>query len=267
MRVSLEEVGRRGRLSLTFGLQDGKTILRDSYCEVPFKITHLLGQGTGRPQMILMQCTAGLFGGDDLECDIRVKSGARVRITQQSATRIHPSRGRQAVQRSQIFVESGASLQLYLEPIIPFADSRLNQSTRIEVEAGGRLAYWEAFMTGRVGSGESWQFRELASETQLHSAGRLIYLDRFRICAGDAQNSRWAMGTASYLGTGLYLDPQSRYFASAMHELLPESGIDSVTDSLTTVRVVSADGPEFHRSGDLFRAQAATMETHALASP
>ena len=262
MRVPLEDIGRRGRLSLAFALQNGRTVLRDSYCEVPFKITRLLNSDAELPHMILMQCTAGLFGGEDVECDIRVERGANVRITQQSATKVHPSQDRQAVQRIRIIVESGASLQLYFEPIIPFADSRLNQATRIEVEAGGRLAYWEGFMTGRVGSGESWQFKELASETQLSSDGVLLYLDRFRLSSGGRQDSKWAMDTGSYLGTGLYLGPRSPHFASALHQSLPAAGVDTLTDILTAVRVVSDSGPDFHHCCEMFRRHAET-ETFA----
>src|SRR5438046_1828054 len=102
MPIALSEVGRSGRLDLTFTQQDGRTILRDAYCEVPFKITRILNPDSAPAHLILMQCTAGLFGGDDVACSIHVESGARVLITQQSATKIHPSQGRNAIQRNRI---------------------------------------------------------------------------------------------------------------------------------------------------------------------
>ena len=80
MRVALADVGRRGRMALTFVLQNGQTVLRNAYCEIPFKITRVLN--SSQPvHLILMHCTAGLFGGDDVECSIRVERGARVQIT------------------------------------------------------------------------------------------------------------------------------------------------------------------------------------------
>src|SRR5437879_6537914 len=130
MRVPLAEIGRHGRLDLTFVLQNGRTILRNAYCEIPFKITRVLNRSRPVAHLILMQCTAGLFGGDDIECSIRVERGARVMVTQQAATRIHPSEDLPAVQRHHVFVEAGAELQLYLEPVIPFAGSSLRQTTR-----------------------------------------------------------------------------------------------------------------------------------------
>jgi urease accessory protein len=256
MRVPLADVGRRGRMSLTFGLQNDRTILKESYCEVPFKITRLLNADSGTPHLILMHSTAGLFGGDEVECSIRVEGGASVRITQQSATRIHPSAGRVAIQRNRLVVESGANVQFYLEPIIPFADSSLNQSTSIDLHAGGRLAYWEGFMTGRVGRGERWQFQRLTSETRLTVDGKLTYLDRFDLMREERPASRWAMWNGNYLGTGLYIDPTSRSIASSLHELLPDAGVDALSDTLTAVRVISTEGPDFHRSQELFCRQA-----------
>jgi urease accessory protein UreH len=199
-----------------------------------------------------MHSTAGLFGGDDLHCAIRVERGARIRITQQSATKIHPSGDRLATQRTQVFVEAGAELQLHLEPIIPFADSRLLQETHLTIENGGRLSYWEGFMTGRVGRGESWRFKELASETKLHHGGRLVYLDRFRLAPTSTAQSTWTMGNAGYTGIGLHVGEDAPSRASELHEALPEAGADALSGSVTLARIVSLTGPHFHHCREVF---------------
>ena len=252
MRVPLADVGRRGRLELTFARQNGRTILRHSYCETPFKVTRLLDAANAPAHLILMHSTAGLFGGDELDCSIRIERGARVRITQQSATRIHPSQGRPAIQRIRVFVEAGAELNMYLEPVIPFAESRLWQTTSLEVEPGARLSFWEAFMMGRVGRGERWQFAELVSETQLRWGSRVVYLDRFRLLAKVAEHSTLVMGNNNYLGTGLVAGSRVLELAKAMREDLPAAGIDTPTPEFAMARVVSHDGPGFHRSRELF---------------
>src|SRR5215471_18757740 len=91
MRVPLAEVGRRAAMDLIFAQQDGQTVLRQAYCEVPFKVTRILNWSHSAAHLILMHSTAGVFGGDELECSLRVERGARVLLTQQSATKIHPS--------------------------------------------------------------------------------------------------------------------------------------------------------------------------------
>ena len=255
-RVPLTEVGRRGRMDLVFALQDGRTVLRNAYCEVPFKVTRVLSSDSPLAHVILMHSTAGLFGGDDLECTIRVETGARVRLTQQSAAKIHPSEDRVALQRTRVVVESGAELELHLEALIPFAESRLSQQTHLEVESGGRLSYWEGFMTGRAGRGESWKFHELASETRLNVGGKLIYLDRFRIVPGEMPHSPpfspWTMDTADYTGIGLHVSGDAREFASRLRESIPDAGVDTLDGNTALVRVVAPSGPEFHRCRDMF---------------
>src|SRR5215813_6989614 len=159
MPVALAEVGRHGRMSLTFAAQNGQTVLQQAYCEIPFKITRVLNSRQPWAHLILMQCSAGLFGGDELDCSIRVERGAQVLLTQQSATRVHPTLGPPAIQKHRVFVENGGELQLYLEPVIPFAGSSLMQSIRIDMEANARLVFWEGLMSGRIGRGERWKFQ------------------------------------------------------------------------------------------------------------
>ena len=237
-------------MDLTFAGRDGRTVLHNAYCETPFKITRVLN---GRPpiaHLILMHSTAGVFGGDELECSIRVERGSRVLITQQSATKIHPSGGRPAIQRNHVVVEAGGELHLYLEPLIPFADSILRQTTRIDVEAGGRLMFLEAFMAGRIGRGERWQFQELALETQLFWDSRLVYLDRFRL--NGLVDSPWTMADCNYLATGLCVGEHASSFARMLRQKLPEAGIDAPVPEVAVTRIVSAAGPDFHRYREIF---------------
>jgi urease accessory protein UreH len=244
-------------MDLAFALQNGETVLQHSYCEVPFKITRVMNSRQTAAHLILMHCTAGLFGGDDIECAIRIKSGARVLLTQQSATKVHPSGDRPAIQKTSVIVDSDAELQLYLEPVIPFADSILRQTTYIQVATGGRLVFWEGLMAGRVGRGESWQFQELSSETQLRTGNLLTYLERFRLLPDKARTS-WAMGDRTYVGTGLYVGQHARSLAMDLHNMIPEAGIDRPENHVVIARVIGARGPDFYHSREVFTRVAET---------
>ncbi len=262
MRVPLKAIGRRARIYLAFAHQDNQTVLRHAYCEIPFKITRLLNSSRPAGHLILMHCGAGLFGGDEWECWIRVERGARVVITQQSATKVHPSDARPAIQSNHVVVEAGAELQLYFEPVIPLGDSILKQNTRIDVEPGGRLIFWEGLMAGRVGRGERWEFRELTSETDLWLNDKLMYLDRFHLPNGF-EESAWTMADCNYIGTGLYIGERALRFAKSFHERLPEAGVDTLP-GLALTRVVSATGPNFHRCHEMFRLCVSRISEFAL---
>jgi urease accessory protein len=259
--VSITEVGRHGRLDIALSLQNGRTAIRHSYCEVPFKITRLLDADLpGFAQLILMQCTAGLFGGDQIESLIHVDAGARVVLTQQSATKIHPSRDLAAIQRTRIIVENGASAVVDFEPVIPFANSRLHQSTHIEVEPGASLLFWEGMMAGRIGRDERWQFAELKSETRLDKCGRPLYLDRVSLNPeSDNPQTRWIMKDSVYVGTGLLFCERADQFAVQLHDAMPAVGVDILSPELVIVRVAVASGPEFHQYRETFRMQSANF--------
>ncbi|HET9129583.1 MAG TPA: urease accessory protein UreD [Terriglobia bacterium] len=255
MTVSISEVGRQGRLDIAFALRDGRTSIRHSYCEVPFKITRLLEAGLpGFAHLIVMQCTAGLFGGDSVESVFHIECGARVLLTQQSATKIHPSGNLPAIQRMRIVVESGAVLVSDFEPVIPFAESRLNQSTQIELERGAGLVYWEGLMAGRIGKNERLRFSELRSELRLDQAERPLYLDRI-LLKPDAQDlqSHWVMNDSGYVGTGLYYGTGADQLAMLLHEAMPGAGVDIPGPDLLVVRVAAKSGPDFHRYRETFR--------------
>ena len=261
MTVSITEVGRQGRLDMAFAFQNGRTGLRHSYCEVPFKITRLLESDLpGFAHLILMQCTAGLFGGDDIESVIHVDGGARVVLTQQAATKIHPSGDLPAKQRTRIVVESGAVLVADFEPIIPFAQSRLHQSTHIELETGAGLVFWEGMMAGRIGREECWQFTELKSETRVDKYGRPLYLERISMNpASETLRSGWVMKNSGYVGTGLCYREGADQLALQLHEAMPEVGVDVLSPDLVVVRVVAPSGPDFHRYRETFRSISANF--------
>ena len=261
MTVAITEVGRKGRLDIAFALRNGRTALRHSYCEVPFKITRLLNSDLpGFAHLILMQCTAGLFGGDNIESVIHVDAGARVVLTQQAATKIHPSGDLPATQRTRIVVESGGALVADFEPVIPFTDSRLDQSTLIELKSGAGLVFWEAMMAGRVGRNERWQFAELKSETRVDKCGCPLYLDRiFLNPESQTLQSGWVMKNSGYVGTGLCSCKGADQLAVHLHEAMPDAGVAVLGPDLVAVRVAAVSGPDFHRYRETFRSVSANF--------
>ena len=192
------ETGTSACLELVFGSKSGSTVIRHSYAEAPFKITRLYcPENSSLAQLIIMNTTPGLFAGDNTAISIRVEDGARILITSQASTRVHPGKGI-AEQAFHIEVEPGGELHLYNDPLIPYRSSRLRQRTNIKLSANSRLFFWDGFMAGRVSRGETWQFEELDNETRLVRDGRLIYLERYKI---DSQSCPRGF---HYVATGIF---------------------------------------------------------------
>jgi urease accessory protein len=247
-------------MELVFASAGERTCLESSYCEVPFKITRVLDSHLPLAHLVLMHSTAGLFGGDDIGSTIRVDPGARVVITQQAATQVHPSADRTALQSTTIAVGDGAELHYDLEPVIPFAGSRFRQRTRITVSGEARMSAWEGFTAGRTGRGERWRFAAFESETRLIASDEttgatdMLYLDRF-LLEPDRKSERapWAMGDADYLGTGLYYGQDAPRLARRLHESLPHAGVDCPAPGLLVCRLLAPTGPDLHSGRATFR--------------
>jgi urease accessory protein len=157
----------------------------------------------------LVNPTAGVFGGDCIRTHVAVEAGARVLLSSPSATRFHPSRGRDA-QLDQVFeIRAGGSLDIYPEISIPQRDSRSRQRTTINVELGGELIYLETMTPGRVASGECFVFDEYAWATDLTVGGRLILRERAAIRPGDESTAGLrALFPASYHASVVFVSPR-----------------------------------------------------------
>jgi len=207
-------------------------------------------------RVIVMHSTAGLFGGDRLEARIHVEAGARALVTSQSATKVHPSGIAPACQSLRIGVETGGELHYYVDPVIPFADSRLWQDIRVELSPGARFYYWDGLMAGRVRRGESWRFAELRAETAVFVDAELAYLDRFELRPSDKPPTRrWAMDRHGYVATAIAYDPsideeqlESIRSDIALMDDAVASGLDIPFDRLMIGRFLAQNGSSFRKA-------------------
>ena len=208
-----------------------------------------------------MHSTAGLFGGDRLEARIHVEAGARALVTSQSATKIHPSGVAPACQSLRIAVETAGELHYYVDPVIPFTDSRLWQDIRVELGSGARFYYWDGLMAGRIRRGESWRFAELRSETAVFVEGELAYLDRFELRPSDqSPTRRWAMDQHGYMATAIAYDPsideekiKSLRSDIASMDGAVVSGLDVPFDRLMIGRFFAQNGSSFRKARESYQ--------------
>ena len=249
----LSRVGRQARLDLDFLCRNGRTVLADAYAEPPFRVGRSFVEGEGL-HMILASSAPGVFGHDRLRQIVHVGCGARVRLTSQSATQVHPSSdGGIAHLQSSYHIEDGAYLHCDWHPLIPFADARIDQRIDVTIAGGGCLYWSDALMSGRQASGEQWRFASLAHEIAVVRDGALDYLERYRIQPMDVDVARaWVARDASYLGTTLMIGrPIEPGVAEHLHvELGRLNGVLAAADRLDNrmllVRLMSASGPAFH---------------------
>jgi urease accessory protein len=259
-------VGRAARLELVFEPRHGRTILAHCYAEPPFRIGRTFDLD-GAAYVIIVCSGPGVFGGDALRQTVHVRRGARVVLTSQAALQAHPSipgSGQPAVVHHDYLVEEDAELHCHWDPVIPFADARLEQRFALDMAQSSALYWSDAVMAGRVSRGEAWQFESLAHELALRAGGSLLYLERYTVNPRERSPEHpWIAGRSRYFGTSLvrHRDATSVTAETWQRTLAaPDDGVraavDLVAPGLIAARMTAADGAPFGRFRASYRAAA-----------
>jgi urease accessory protein UreH len=248
----LGDVGRAGKLELVFERRSGRTVLAHQYAEAPLRVGAAQAD-EGAASLILVCSGPGIFAGDTLQQSVHVKSGACVVLTSQSALQVHPSSDSAPARITHHYrVDADAELHCQWDPVIPFADARLEQRFEIDVEEGGRLYWSDALMSGRASRGEAWRFVSLAHELHVRIGSALVYLERYGIFPADrGVQRRWMADGDHYFANAVVHHPAvDTDRVEALHRLLGgraavRTGVDVVAGSVLVARVTSASGAVF----------------------
>ena len=257
-------IGRHARLELVFERRRGRTVLAHAYAEAPFRVGRPFEIGDAL-YLILVCSGPGIFAGDTLDQSVHVGPGARAVLTSQAALQVHPSAAREpAVIRHRYRLESDAELHAHFDPVIPFADARLDQRFDLDAHPSSRLYWSDALMAGRVSRGEKWRFDSLAHELRLRTGGALHYLERYRLTPVDRSLAHaWRAADANYLATTLVHHERATLgIADACQQALAayddvRAGVDLVEPGLAVARFMAAAGVPFARARAAYRAMAA----------
>jgi urease accessory protein len=176
----------------------GASVLRRVHCEAPL----LVRAETGEHGLTLWLVggAAGPLGGDELSLDLRVDSGAHVRVRSVAAQAVHPSpHGTASTLRTSITVGDEAVVDWAPEPTLSIVGSVHTTSLRVDAVASARVRLAESLVLGRH-----------------HEAGGTITLaQRVHV------NGEVVLHTASTFGPGVWSSPGAngpfRTFRSELH--------------------------------------------------
>jgi urease accessory protein len=170
------------RLHLAFEFP-GRTTLRVREQQPPWRVVRGFEAPAGELLAHVHNVSGGIFDSDALEWRIDVAPGARAQVTSTGATRVYRSRGadRMATQRAWLRIGEAGYLEYLPDALIPFAGSRFEQVTRIELEHDAALIWWDRVMPGREASGETFRYESLSSSFEVYAGGESAAIERFDI--------------------------------------------------------------------------------------
>lgn len=175
---------RSAQLHLSFELDArGRTILRVKKQQPPWRVVRGFDAPSGEKLAHVHNVSGGILDTDVLEWRVDVGPRAQAQLTSTGATRVYRSRSpdRVANQSAVVTLSEDAYFEYLPDQLIPFAGSRFEQSTRIELARGASLIWWDLIAPGRDASGELFRYESLSSTFEVCACGEPMATERWKI--------------------------------------------------------------------------------------
>jgi urease accessory protein len=168
---------RASELKLTIENKGGKTVLSDAYFTPPFKIMKPFYE-KNLMRILQMSASPGLMSGDLQQIDISVLKNTRSEMYSQSFEKIHKMESGQAQRNINISVAENCLFIYNPLPTIPYADSAMSNTVKIELaDDSSAFVYSDILIGGRIARGESFAYRYYNSIVNIYQNGSLTYRD------------------------------------------------------------------------------------------
>lgn len=175
-------IGKHALMNLNILMRRGRTEIDPSSWRIPYQ-----WQGThyqdndDQPFLLLINAGGGFVEGDVAELHARMEPGTRAVLTTTAASKFYKCPGK-GISRELVHLHVGpdALLEYYPDESIPFAQSRVERRTEIDIASSSRLFAVDMLSAGRVhyGKGEIFAFDHLQSEFSIRVDGEIRFSDR-----------------------------------------------------------------------------------------
>ena len=245
--------GWQASLHLGFRPQARRTVLAERRRLGPLAVQRPFYPEGGICHVYLLHPPGGVVGGDTLDIDVHVRSGAQALVTTPGATKFYRSGGPRASQDQHLIVAPGASLEWLPQENIFFPGAQAMLQTNVELQGDARLALWEIHCLGRPTIDEVFESGRIDSRTAIVRDGVPLVLDRLRVSADN--RSRLSLMAGLPVGGTLYLSHAGEDEVEACRDLLLVEGPDyagaTLIDDILVVRYL---GRSTERARRLFNA-------------
>jgi urease accessory protein len=216
-------IGKHALLSLRARQQSGRTEVDEIARRTPYQRQGTFFQDHDDQPFVLLHNSAGGFvEGDAAELHVVAEPGTRSLFTTTAATKFYKCQAETSHDLADFSIGEEALLEYLPDEVIPFANSRIERTTRVALRASSRLFASDVISAGRVsyGAGEKFAFTSMRSQFEVRIDGRLVVLDRLVACEpGDVAALPYLWGGHTHLATIAAYAPR-----------LPRSVVEQVQD-------------------------------------
>ncbi|MBF8963570.1 urease accessory protein UreD [Pontibacter sp. FD36] len=197
------------------------TLLKESCHNAPYKVIHYGSRHLHEHlELIMMSSSPGIMDGDEIDIEVNVHEHAQLKLFTQSFSKLHPMETG-ALQRTNVQVKKGGIYKFIPHPITPFANSIFRTVNEIHLDENANLIWGDIIASGRVHSGESFQFTRLHSITKVYRGKKLVLFDNQLLEPGRQPfDSILFYERYTHQATLIYVSPYAAELKTELDEIL-----------------------------------------------
>ena len=176
----------RGAAMASFARRRGTVRLDDLRQSGSAKV--MLPRGVGVPEVVFLNTSGGLTGGDHLSYELTLDRDCRVLATTQTAERAYDAAGQPAVVEVTAKVGPGSRLDWLPQETLLYQAAHLERRTVIDLAADATCLLAETVILGRHAMGERLTDARLSDQRMITRQGRPVWAEHLALTPGVLTN-------------------------------------------------------------------------------
>lgn len=165
------------RLAIDYQLEDRRSVARFEHSGPLRLLQSLYPEGDAVCHNVLVHPPGGLVGGDTLELNVNVGSGAHALITTPGATRFYRSDGEPALQTTRLTLAPNARLEWLPLEALCYSGCLAENRVTMELQPGAEMLGWDVTALGLPNAGQPFVAGRLTQHMEVPG----IWLERGHI--------------------------------------------------------------------------------------
>ncbi len=201
----------------------------------------------GVPEVVFLNTSGGLTGGDRLSYSLDIAAGCQAVATTQTAERAYCSDTGAAEVSVAVTAGREARVDWLPQETILFEGAQVNRRTRIDLGAGARCLYAETIVLGRAAMGETLTRLRFRDDRMILREGRPVLAEPLvledGLLAGSGRGA--LLGGHRAVATVALVMRGAEDAAGGLRDLLAEPGVEAAVsgfDGKCVLRMMAVDG-------------------------
>jgi urease accessory protein len=233
----------RGEASVSFAHVAGVVRLQTMRQQGSAKV--ILPEVGARPEVVFLNTSGGLTGGDALSYGVTLGNGVAATATTQTAERAYRSSGGAAHVSVALDVGAGGFLEWLPQETILFQGSSLDRRTQVTLAKGAGCLLLESFVLGRAAMGETVSRVALRDWREVRQEGKPVMVEPLRLNDASLRTGPAGLNGARAFASLALITPQAADLLGPLRAVLNEAGVTAAASALQgrlMVRLAAPDG-------------------------